>query len=73
MLIICDKDSEPPYVPEIVSMTDFRDFVISDFPRLKKHEISKATYVCYPFSAELIAKNVGETGVCFHVEMSVAM
>jgi hypothetical protein len=73
MIIICDKDSDPPDVPEIVSVTDFRDFVISDFPRLKKHKISKATYVCYPYCAELEATNAGETGTCFHVHIYSAI
>lgn len=49
MIIVCDKDSDPPQIPEIVSFDSFKEFVQADLFRLSKHGISKATYIEKPY------------------------
>ena len=49
MIIVCDKDSDPPQMPEILSYDDFKEFVQADLFRLSKYGISKATYIKKPY------------------------
>jgi hypothetical protein len=57
VIIICDKDSDPPEVPEIASSGDFDEFVRSDMWRLIKHEITHARYFYHPYKAEISIKH----------------
>jgi hypothetical protein len=59
MLIVCDKDTEPPDVPEIKTYEDFSKFIHEDSGRLFKYGASYARYFEDPWGAALVATPLG--------------
>ena len=60
MLILLDRDSEPPpSVPPIETMAQFYEFVVKDISRLQFYKVSAARYMEGRFYAELYATEAG--------------
>jgi len=60
MLILLDRDSEPPpSVPPIETMAQFYEFVVKDISRLQFYKVSMARYMEGRFYAELYCTEAG--------------
>ena len=60
MLILLDRDSEPPpSVPPIETMAQFYEFVVKDISRLQFYKVSMARYIEGRFYSELYCTEAG--------------
>jgi hypothetical protein len=70
MIIIADRDTPPPEIPEMETCGDFAAFVQSDLMRLRENGVSNARYYEGDMGASVSIRESGALLEIFNIELT---